>query len=161
MCVDSILFDSSDLKQFLQVNTSDKIVTPFLGSPHVSPLLRFTNDGTITRWSASGKLGSEAPPELTIWRANVTSPNTVYNIVQGANSAAVHETVSDTKSFFTQDIAFRVGDVLGVGIFGQQRVVLGEILLSPDNYGASGYDPGDTQTQYESGVIEISLAVGK
>ena len=53
--------------------------------------------------------------------------------------------------------------MLGVSYLGRQRVELGEILLGSDGYGSgsgycgSGYDPEDAK----SGVIEISLAVGK
>lgn len=160
-CVNSRFYSYSSLGNFLEINTNPIVIAPFLGAAHISPLLRFANTGTITRWSFSGKLGSDQPPELAIWRANGTSEDVVYQIVTDASSTDVtKENVTD-KTFVTQNIAFRAGDVLGVSLRGEQRVVLGEILLSPDNYAASGYDPGDANTDYENGVIEISLAVGK
>ena len=147
-----------DLEQFIEMNTNSKVLTPFLGSPTTSPLLRFTNDGVITRWSVNGRLGSDQPPELEIWRLSGTGANAVYQIVQGT-TAEYKDAVSETKTFVTQEILFREGDVLGVSYLGRQRVELGEILLSPDGYSGSG--SGDAKTDYKSGVIEISLAVGK
>ena len=164
-CVDHFSYDSMDLEQFLEMNTDSTVFTPFLGSPNTPPLLRFTNDGIITRWSVNGKLGSDMP-ELAIWRLNGAGANAVYQIVQGT-TAVYKYTDWETLTFVFQEILFREGDVLGVSYLGRQRVELGEILLGSDGYGSgsgsgsgycgSGYDPEDAK----SGVIEISLAVGK
>ena len=148
-----------DLEPFLNVNTNPKIVAPFLGSPNVSPLLRFTTDGTITRWSASGQLESDQLPQLEVWRVVGTGQEMEYQMVDGASTGATEDKVSDTKVFFTQEISFREGDVLGVRYSGRERVALGDILLSPDSYTASGYNPGDSD--FKIGAIEISLSIGK
>ncbi|CAI8049653.1 hypothetical protein GBAR_LOCUS27338, partial [Geodia barretti] len=84
-CVDHFSYDSMDLEQFLEMNTDSTVFTPFLGSPNTPPLLRFTNDGIITRWSVNGKLGSDMP-ELAIWRLNGAGANAVYQIVQGTTA---------------------------------------------------------------------------
>ena len=105
-------------------------------------------------------------PELAIWRLNGAGANAVYQIEQGT-TAVYKYTDWETLTFVFQEILFREGDVLGVSYLGRQRVELGEILLGSDGYGSgsgsgsgycgSGYDPEDAK----SGVIEISLAVGK
>ena len=160
-CVNDALIAAMDLKPFLEVTTTPEVLAPFLGSPEVSPLLRFTSDGSITRWSVRGTLPDNQLPQLEIWRANDTSQQLVYQMVQSTTTNPAEQRVSATKTFVTQDISFRQGDVLGVRHPGMERVVLGDILLSPDSYAASGYIPGAAENETQSGVIQISLSIGK
>ena len=147
----------AELELFLSVNFNPKVTTPFLGSPNVSPLLRFTNDGSITRWSISGS-ASELP-QLQIWRH---SDGGLYERIQGSSTDFEVVNVNSVKTFVNQEISFRNGDILAV-VSSSDRVVLGDILLNPDGYGASGYDPEleDVEIEATQGVIRISISIGK
>ena len=78
----------------------------------------------------------------------------------GSSTTSDVVTASPAKTFINQEISFREGDILAV-VSSSDRVVLGDIILSSDNYGASAFEPGDTDTEFEAGVIIISLFIGK
>ena len=160
MCAESLL-SATDLELFVRWNTKPKVILPFLGSPNVSPLLRFTDDGSITRWFISRYTNSATElPQLQIWRVDDIEGETQYQRVEGSSTDFEIINIGSTTTFINQEISFRTGDILAVR--SSERVVLGNILLSPNSYGSSGSgsEPEDVELKHES-AIEISLSIGK
>ena len=62
-----------------------------------------------------------------------------------------------------QESSFRNDGILAIVNSSDDRVLLGDILLNPNGYGASGYDPEleDVEIEATQGVIRISISIGK
>lgn len=143
--------------------------SPLFRSPTVSPLLRFTNDGSITKWSLNGYPNPKQIPQLEIWRRNVTEFGQMfYQRVEGVRTPIKQATKFNKHTYYyIQEIAFREGDVLGVSYNGSKRIALGEIELNTDisNSGSGSYDTSTATTdrieQGAKGVLQISLSIGK
>lgn len=164
-CAEGLL-SPKDLDTFLTENSNPKVISPFLLDPEISPLLRFTDDGSITRWAVNRRvMGTNQLPELQIFRAEYDSINRRTTYLRVSNSSTDIERGDldfqlNTKTFINQEISFREGDILGVS-YHISRVVLGEILLSSDTYESSGFEPGEEEPVYDHDVIEISLFIGE
>ena len=157
-CAEGLL-SPTDLELFLRLNSKPRVILPFLGSPSISPLLRFTADGSVTRWSISRYMSSATElPELQIWRANDIEGQTPYQRVEGS-STDFQIIVGSTTTLINQEISFRRGDILAVR--SSERVVLGDILLSA-GYSSSGFQSGDMELEHVlSDATEISLLIGE
>lgn len=164
-CAEGLL-SRQDLDTFLTENSNPKVISPFLLDPDISPLLRFTDDGSITRWAVNRRvMGTNQLPELQIFRAEYDSINRRTTYLRVSNSSTDIERSDldfqlNTKTFINQEISFREGDILAVS-YHISRVVLGEILLSSDTYESSGFKPGEEEPVYDHDVIEISLFIGE
>ena len=160
-CAEGLL-SPTDLELFLRLNSKPRVILPFLGSPSISPLLRFTADGSVTRWSISRYMSSATElPELQIWRANNIEGQTQYQRVEGS-STDFQISVGSTTTLINQEISFRRGDILAVR--SSKRVVLGDILLSSNSagYSSSGFQSGDMELEHVlSDATEISLLIGE
>lgn len=167
MCADGLL-SPMDLELFLKVNSNPRVITPFRESPSISPLLRFTDTGSIARWAVNRRMSSASElPELQIWRvedSNSSSGEIRYQRVNGTSTDFADGDLNFQMNItlINQEISFREGDILAVR--SSDRIVLGDLLLNPDDYGSSGYEPGDEKLEidptYEQGEIEISLLIG-
>ena len=167
MCAEGLLLSPADLELFLSKNTNPRVMAPFLETPSVSPLLRFSGDGSIMRWAVNRHMSSATVlPQLQIWRlANSDgSGEKRYQRVNGS-STNIEDNLEDMKTVVNQQISFRDGDILAVS--SSQRVVLGDVVLDGNfgssgsgssGSGSSGFGPGDEE--YELGAIEITLFIG-
>ena len=158
MCAEGLLLSPADLELFLSKNTNPRVMAPFLETPSVSPLLRFSGDGSIMRWAVNRHMSSATVlPQLQIWRlanSDDSSGEKRYQRVYGS-STNIEDNLEDMKTIVNQQISFRDGDILAVR--SSQRVVLGDVVLD-GNFGSSGFRPGDEE--YELGAIEITLFIG-
>lgn len=106
-------------------------------------------------------------PELQIFRPehDSSSGRIKYQRISDSSTDIENSDLDfqlNTKTFVNQEISFREGDILAVS-YHLSRVVLGEILVSSDNYESSGSDsePGEKEPVYDNEVVEVSLFIGK
>lgn len=156
------------MERFLESNSNPKVISPFLWNSEISPLLRFTDDGSITRWAVNKRVtATSLLPELQIFRSEYDSINRRNRYLRISDSSTDIEEGDlefqlNKKTFVNQEISFRAGDILAVS-YHFSKVALGQILLSSDHYESSGFEPRDLeeQTGYDHEVVEISLFIGE
>ena len=142
-------------------NFHSKVARPFLGSVDTSPLLRFTEYGTITSWAIEGGVVSaEKLPQLQIWRLSGNGSG-VYEIVNGSSTTVSDENIYD--GIIDQQFSFREGDVLAVKSRFQKVLISLAGSEERVTQGSADCMSGCGEFNFEPGshAIAINIFIGK
>ena len=133
---------------YINVGTGSRLVNLHTDTrQQISPEMRFTCDGMITKWivGAELRMPGNLYPELQIWR-NIG--NAIYEKINGTlfqTWTSVFRNIYESDDF--QPIPVKSGDILGLFLPPQQQARL--CLRSEDDNGPTQYylAPGSSDTQ--------------